>query len=406
MYTLAFAIMKALKQRGIQTFLTLLIFIPLAPHLPYTVHQEFYSISLFIKDMLLWLMPITACFFIANTVYSFERRAPLFILILVLFETVSNFSSVWYAFAGAHIAGDHVPAVNATIFKMDFNSLWRIPMERPSWWSAEKGSFIGLAFGCFAAFCKNRVLTSFINYGKNMIEWLLTRVFARLIPFFILGFAAQMYQTKLLTHVFTHYAILTLWLLGFLLLYILFLFVLGAGFSWQRMISHIKNLMPAGGIAITSGCSLSTIPWTIEGAAKNLQNPPLARAIIPATTNIQQIGDCITNAFLVFLIYRHFNGFNPDLITWTIFSLVFVLARFATAAVLGGAIFIMIPIYEAYLNFNPAMIGIILALNVFLDPIVTSSNVMANGALCRVFERVWRRVQISFKAPEPEPISN
>ena len=75
--------------------------------------------------------------------------------------------------------------------------------------------------------------------------------------------------------------------------------------------------------------------------------------------------------------------------TWLNFSFVFVLARFATAAVLGGAIFIMLPIYETYLSFTPEMIGIILAFNTILDPLITSSNVMANGALCRIFERVW-----------------
>ena len=39
------------------------------------------------------------------------------------------------------------------------------------------------------------------------------------------------------------------------------------------------------------------------------------------------------------------------------------------------------------------MIAIILALNVVLDPLITSCNVMANGALCRVFEKVWTFVQ-------------
>ena len=53
----------------------------------------------------------------------------------------------------------------------------------------------------------------------------------------------------------------------------------------------------------------------------------------------------------------------------------------------------MLPIYENYLNFTPEMIAIILALNVVLDPLITSCNVMANGALCRVFEKVWGFVQ-------------
>ena len=49
----------------------------------------------------------------------------------------------------------------------------------------------------------------------------------------------------------------------------------------------------------------------------------------------------------------------------------------------------MLPIYESYLGFTPEMIAIILAVNVILDPLVTCTNVVANGALCRVFERVW-----------------
>ena len=52
----------------------------------------------------------------------------------------------------------------------------------------------------------------------------------------------------------------------------------------------------------------------------------------------------------------------------------------------------MLPIYETYLGFNPEMIAIILAFNVVLDPIITGSNVVANGSLCRVFEKVWLKV--------------
>jgi Na+/H+-dicarboxylate symporter len=197
-----------------------------------------------------------------------------------------------------------------------------------------------------------------------------------------------MYKTNLLSQI-TGYADLALWLILFLIAYIIFLFFLGGGPLIPSFFQRIRNLLPATGMAFSSGCSLSTMPWTIEGSAKNLVNPDLAKVVIPVTTNIQQIGDCIINCFFCFLIYTHFNGHSPDLATWGLFSTVFVLARFATAAVIGGAIFIMLPIYESYLGFTPEMIAIILAFNVILDPIVTSSNVIANGALCRIFEKVW-----------------
>jgi hypothetical protein len=390
-------VLNGLKQRSIQTLLTLTIFILVAAYLPLEVHQFFYTLSLLIKDVLILMMPITVGFFIANTVMSFERQAPLFIGLLLVFETLSNFSSVWYAFSSAYVAVDYIPSCDPITLQSDFSPLWRLSLVKPTWWSAEKGSIFGLILGWIAAFHRQSLLRNFIQQGKDVMEWILTRIFARLIPLFVLGFAAHLYQTKLLNHVVTHYAVLTLWLVSFLVLYVIFLFVLGAGFSFQRILLNIKNLLPAGGVALLSGCSLSTMPWTIEGASKNLQNPGFAKAIIPATTNIQQIGDCIANAFLCFLIYRHFYGVNPDAMTWLNFSVIFVLARFATAAVLGGAIFIMLPIYESYLSFNPEMIAIILALNVILDPLITSCNVMANGALARVFERVWLSAQKRFE---------
>ncbi len=396
MNTLVLKGIKGLKQRSIQTLLVLLTYILIASYLPLEVHQLFYTISLFIKDILIWLMPLTVGFFIANAVTSFERRAPLFVFLLVLFEAFSNLSSVWYAFATANCAAEFVPSCSRLALESDFSALWRLHATSPAWWSAEKGSIVGLLLGCVTAFSKETFLERGIRQGKEVMEWILTQVFARLIPFFVLGFAAHMYQTKLLNHVITHYSILVLWLTSFLFLYLMFLFALGAGFSMRRLLSNIKNLLPAGAVALMSGCSLSTMPWTIEGAAKNLQNPALAKAIIPATTNIQQIGDCITQAFLCFLIYRHFYGQNPDLMTWINFSVIFVLARFATAAVLGGAIFIMLPVYETYLSFNAEMIAIILTLNVILDPLITSCNVLANGALCRVFERVWGSAQNVF----------
>jgi len=386
-----------LQQRSIQTLVVLIAYVFTAAYLPLPIHQGFYTASLLIKDVLMWVMPFTVGFFIAHAVQSFEHRAPVFILLLLLFEALSNFSSVWYAYVSATFAAEHLPVFEATDLKSQFAALWRLPFSRPSWWSAEKGSIIGLILGCISALIHAQRLKNALNRGRIIIEWVLTRIFARLIPLFILGFAAQMYQTNLLNHVISHYALLVLWLVAFILCYVMLLFALGAQWLPYRIVSHVKNLLPAGGIALTSGCSLSTMPWTIQGTAKNLQNPQLAQAIIPATTNIQQIGDCITQAFLCFLIYRHFNGVNPDLVTWLTFSIIFVLARYATAAVLGGAIFVMLPIYETYLGFTGEMIAIILALNVLLDPLVTSSNVMANGALCRIFERVWLALQPYFK---------
>lgn len=380
-----------LRQRSVQVVLVIALYLSVASYLPMEVHQGLYSISLFIKDLLLWLLPITVSLFIAHSIASFEKKAPLFILFLFMFEALSNSMSVWYSFGCGHFAAGYLRSLEPQQFSDSFDPLWRLPLLKPVWWGADKGTFAGLLMGLLAVFKFPR-LQSIITRGKVAAERILTRIFARLIPIFILGFVARMYKTQLLHQMFSQYAEILLWLLAGLVSYIALLFLVGSGFSIIRFLRHVKNLLPAAGISFSSGCSLSTMPWTIEGTAKNLDDPDLAKAVIPATTNIQQIGDCIANTFLCFLIYLHFNGHVPPFSVWMPFAFVFVLARFATAAVLGGAIFIMLPIYEAYLGFTPEMIAIILAFNVILDPLITCSNVIANGALCRIFEKMWQRV--------------
>lgn len=380
--------MKFLRHRSIQVLLAIAVYLLVAPYCPQLVHQALYTISLFIKDLLLWILPLTVGFFIAHAIFSFEKKAPLFILALFLFEAVSNGASVWYSYGCGHLAVGHLAPVEAQSMDDVFGPLWRLGWARPVWWTADKGSFAGLFLGLVAAF-RFPALGQFLIQGKWAAEFVLTRFFARLIPIFVLGFTARMMETHLMGQILSHYADLVIWLLIFLVSYIAFLFFLGSRGSPLPFFAHVKNLMPAAGVAFSSGCSLSTMPWTIEGASKNLENPDLAKAIIPATTNIQQVGDCVANTFLCFLIYSHFHGHTPPLSVWIPFSAVFVLARFATAAVLGGAIFIMLPIYESYLGFGPEMAALILAFNVILDPVITCTNVVANGALCRIFERVW-----------------
>lgn len=382
-----------LRQRSVQTVLVLGLYICFAAYLPFHAHQSFYTISLFIKDLLVWMMPLTVGFFIANTVAGFERKAPLFIMTIVTFEALSNFSSVMYSYVWGHALIDRLPSLHATAFDESFNALWRLPFVKPIWWAADKGCLVGLILGCFSAFVRSSSLRSFLYIGKIIAQGMLTQFFSRLIPLFILGFAAHMYCSGILVHVFKNYATILLWLILMIFIYISVIFAIGSGWRVKLMLQHMRNLMPAWTLALSSGCSLSTMPWTIQGASKNLEDPHLAEAIIPATTNIQQVGDCIAQTFLCFVIYTQFFGSPPPFQMWFLFTLIFVLARFATAAVLGGAIFIMLPIYEQYLNFTPDMIAIILALNVVLDPLITSSNVLANGGLCRLFEKVWSKVK-------------
>ena len=378
-----------LQQRTIQVIIAVSTYLVLAKYLSLEIHQGLYAISLSIKDVLKIIMPITVAFFVAYTVSQFEKKAPLFILALIIFETLSNGSAAWYGyFAGLSVV-DYLPQLSVKIFEANFMPLWKLDIKIPDWWSPDKGTLFGFGLGMLSVINYTSKLREYIDYGRSIMEFLLTRIFAPIVPIFIVGFTAHMYQTQLLYEMFKHYTVVVVLFVIILVVYILMLITIGAGPHLGRMMKHLKNLMPAGVTALISSCSFSTLPLTISGTEKNLDNPELAKGVIPATTNIQLIGDIVMNTFLCFIIYKNFYEMNPPFLDWCKFSVIFVIFRFATSCVLGGVFFLMIPIYEQYLNFTPEMIALLWAFNIILDPIITFGNVMGNGALCRIFEKFW-----------------
>jgi Na+/H+-dicarboxylate symporter len=376
--------------RAFQILFVCTLYFLLLPLLPEQTPEFLYTVSLAIKDVLLWFLPITVFFFLGYTIASYEKKAPLFLLLLFCFEGISNSCCVWSSYLWGLSFFPSFTSIEPISVADSLSPLWKIPIMRPSWWAANKGSFLGIAIGLLP-FTK-----SYFSKGKALSEIVLTKFFSKLIPIFILGFVAKMHKTQLLSQVFFQTTEVLLYLFILIIVYLTLLFYIGPG------LKGIPNLFPAAGIAFSSGCSLSTMPWTIEGTSKNLKNKNFAEAVIPATTNIQQVGDCLANTFLCFVIYTQHFGHFPSIATWAAFSVTFVLARYATAAILGGACFLMLPIYESYLHFTPEMLAIIVTLNVVLDPFITVTNVLGNSALCSLFEKLWIFIHSFFRKQSPD----
>lgn len=374
---------KILKYNYIQTFILITIYLIFASRLDIYYHRLFYTIALFIKDIIVWTTPFTVCVFLAYTVSSFKKNAVKFIVLLLMFEFISNFLSIWYSYGcSASISSFFSQKIVMLNETSSLQSLFRISIKKPIWLTCDKGVIVGVLIGLL------KTPKYIIVKAKGYVEFFLTKIISKLIPLFVLGFVCNMYCSDIFSGVVSKYGYIVMYLTSVIVLYIFLIYFVSQNFNLKKTFIALKNMLPAGITAFTTGCSLSTMPLTIEGTSKNLKNPDLAKGIIPATTNIQQMGDCIMMCFLSCFIYKQFYGITPSLLQWVSFSLVFTFARYAVTAVIGGAIFVILPILEYYLGFNGDMIAIILALNMALDPLVTSSNVMANGGLCIIFEKV------------------
>lgn len=75
------------------------------------------------------------------------------------------------------------------------------------------------------------------------------------------------------------------------------------------------------------------------------------------------------------------------------FLLYFLLFKFAIVAVPAGGIMVMLPVLEKYLKFSPEMLSLITALYIVFDPIITSANVMGNGAFTMMFTKLYDKLK-------------
>lgn len=392
---------NTLKNTSVQTFLVVVFVILFGEAIPLDVARGFYTLSLLLKDLLTFILPIAVCVFITNTLNSFEKKGWLLVLALMFFEVISNVSASFAAyglsFYGASLYKIGVlpePTSSLTPFEL-LNSSFTI--LRPSFWRIEYGTALGVIFGLCMPYIKSSALEKALYFSYNIIKNIFINGFAKIIPVFILGFFINLIKTAdFSTLLLQGGKAIGIMIVG-LIVYVIILYLIVGRFSIKRTVHAINNVLPAGLAAFSSMSSVATMPITIQVTEKNLKNPNFASMVIPATTNIQQVGDCFIQIFLCCMILVAFGQGIPNLKEFSLFLSVFVLARFTTAAVIGGAIFIMLPLYQTYLGFNEEMVATILMFNMILDPIVTSANVMANSALCVLFERFWEKVSSTNK---------
>lgn len=361
-----------------------------ASHLPKFFIQGAYTISILIKDLLLFVLPVAVASYIASTLISFKQKALLLIISLLIFEAFSNATSVMYAYGIAVTCEQWIPVFKESQqYLTSLTAYTTLSTFRPSFWSSTNGVILGTIVGMIGAFSPLGHFSQNIFKIRDLMNVIFSRIFMRLIPFYVLGFLLFMHHSGLLNQIIESYATIIFIVTLVIITYLITLTLIAANFSRTRFITILNNICPAVMVAFTSMSSAATMPFTITATEKNLKNPKFASMLIPATTNIQQIGDCIANALLCLIILKNFGKPIPGIAAWLPFLLSFTLVRFTTAAVLGGAIFIMIPLYEYYLGFTSEMVALIIALNVVLDPIITSTNVWGNSVLSIIFERVW-----------------
>jgi Na+/H+-dicarboxylate symporter len=373
-----------LKKTPILLVAIILVLIAINGFLPYELKQFLYAFSLTIKSVIVFALPFIIFGLLFKTSVSLSKNATKLIGIILLMVCSSNFLTTWLShYVGSWIFGfDFSLIIPAQ--ENQFLPLWEFAL--PKLIANDKAMFAGIILGILASKFKKEVAENLAQKFDFYISAFLKYVIF-FIPFFVTGFIVKLLEENYLNLVIKDYGAILAVIIISQICYVGCYYLAVSNGSLLRAFARIKNMIPAAICGFSSMSSAASMPLMIMGVEKNAKNKDLAKSVVPVTVNIHLMGDCIAIPILSYGVMKSFGMNEPSLLSYLIFTLYFVMAKFSVAAIPGGGIIVMLPILENYLGFNSDMMSLITALYILFDPIITTANVLGNGAFALLVDQ-------------------
>lgn len=358
--------------------------------IPLHIKSVLFSISLSIKEVLIFVLPLVIFSYLYSSIFNFQSGALRFILVLIPMVFLSNLVATLSAFLIGIAATNGAPIVT---------QLTSSTTQLPAAWSYDLPNIMtngtALLFGLLAGI----IMFYFQpNRGRRLAQILiqsasklLNVTIVPLMPLFILGFTLKLQHEGTLTVIMRDYIKIFGLVAGVQFAYVFAILMLLMNLNVLRFWSAVKNILPALITGFSTMSSAVAMPFTLGAAEKITGNQGLARAVVPATTNIHLLGDCFCVPIFAMAILSSFGMEAPGMMKLLYLTAYFTVARFGVAGVPGGGILVMLPILENHLGFSGEMLSLITALYVMFDPLVTMANVSGNSTFAVLVNRLFEK---------------
>ena len=376
----------------IKLVLSIVLIILVGDWVPEGIQRAFFTISVLMKETLVFFMPLIVFAFIFSCLSAFQKKAPLLIVLILSFVILSNFLFVQFSFFAGDLVLPHLGyhAANAVQkVASDWPPLepyFSIPYLRLI--STDMALLLGTLAGLYGAFWGNAKLAAFGVSLKNGVQGALTKIFIPLVPLYVIGFLFKIHHDESLVDMFAGYGPMIGFIVAMQFIAIL-LFYFGANFgNFSDIKTSLRNVLPSGFVALSTMSSAATLPLTLEAAEENTKNKALAQVVIPATANIHHVGDSIGVPILIAVAYA-MNGLDPmSYSTYLLFTMYYMVAKFGVPSVPGGELVVLFPVLEMHFGLSDSMGGLLTTLYLLIDPFITVTNVLCNGALAIFMDKV------------------
>lgn len=385
-----------LKSLPVQLCLCILLGLCFGSFLSDVVISFFYTISCFLKDLLMIGLPFIIFSYLFAALLSFERHGLWMVVTVMGCIVLSNAAAVLIPYAvGAFLLPllplhpiEVLPSAQSLI-----QPLWKLPFSNPL--SAQDMLIFGLISGLIAAFFKSAALKKMAFSLRDGATKLLQKTFIPFIPLYVLGFVLKLNREGSLYFLITSYAPVFLSSCTLITLYLLFLYAFAAHFQRKIMLKYLEQMLPAGLMAFSTMSSAAALPITLKATEDNLGSRAYADFVIPLTTNIHLLGDGINISLTCLALLMMTGEPFPDFSSYLIFTIFYCLTKFSAAGVPGGGVLVILPVAQAYLGLSPEMSTLLFTIYVLQDPLISAANVMGNGAFALITAKIFTKTRTS-----------
>lgn len=364
-------------------------------HFSETLVQFFYTFSLLFKQILSLFLPLIIFSFVLTGILSFKRNAPVVLGVLVasIFLSNSIIAMLTY-FVGITALPFVVEGIDVQGFAIADGVEPLYSFAFPTFVSSEQALLLAIIIGILLSFVQLPKVEKGIRIFKKAIEDFLNLYFIPLLPLYVFGFLLEIQYRGVFGSLFAHYGKAFIVIFAAQIIFLACYYLVAARGSLAKMWRYVQNALPSYLTAFSTMSSTATIPVSVECAEKNMGNKPLAEISMPIMANIHLVGDSISTPLLAMVTTSLFLGHFPDIVSYATFVFFFCTAMLAVSGIPGGGIIVMIPILISQLGFNEQMISIITALYLLLDPFGTAANVMGDGALVIIVNKILRKLRV------------
>lgn len=382
-----------------QVLIGVLFVIFIGEYIPQSCKAFLYSISLTMKEILMFMLPLIIFSCLASSILSLGKRGKdvlIFLAILLLAVFVSNLMAVLGAYIPS-LFGAKLVSVSSQIVtgldRQELGTLWGL--ELPRFFDVKYVLFVGLIFGIIFTFFKVSAIDKATNALRQFSNFFLVKCFGPLIPLFILGFMARLEHEGMLKLLITSYGPLFFFVIIATLTYVTAMFLIFNNFDVKETLRHLKNSLVPAVTGFSTMSSAVAMPLTLKAAEENTRDPLIARTVIPATVNPHMVGNTFITSILAAAVMTSYGMGLPPFSAYIIFGLYFAITQFAGAGVASGAVtLMMVPHFEDVLGFTPGMCELMIMLNLLFDAPITAGNVMGNIALTSGLSRILRKTGV------------